>query len=284
MSAPEPSPAPSEEDLPPFFEKWDRTHLAVFGHGLAQENLLQMRQLGRILAGRDFRFLPLDTPYHAWDHMLQTADIFSQLFARYTTEEVPDWLPDHFRVGLWASLLHDSGYLKERHDEEGTGAKYTSVHVRRGQEFARRFLSEQNWDPALIMRVWRIIGGTDYRQQLNRIDYSDEAEWRLTQMVVTADFVSQLSDHRYPDKIPHLFAEFRESWDFNQTPPRERDYATDQAMMRQSPQFWKEVVLPKLTDEAGNLFAYLRDPYPEGRNGYEEQIERNLERIRTLAQ
>lgn len=283
MSSPPPIPAPSDDDLITFFQSWDQVHRSVLGAGLPQENLLQARALSRILEGQDFRFRALDTPYHDWWHMLETAKLFSLLFARYSEVESPNWSPVHFQVGLWASLLHDSGYLKERSDEEGTGAKYTSVHVRRSQEFARRFLAEHDWDANTMMRVWRIIGATDYRVPLNRIDYSDEYEWILARMVVTADFVSQFSDRRYPDKIPHLFAEFRESWDFNQTPPRERDFATDQAMMRQSQKFWEEVVLPKLEIESGNLFAYLREPYPDGPNPLARQIERNLERIRSLA-
>jgi len=34
-----------------------------------------------------------------------------------------------FELAMAAVLLHDTGYLKLRSDREGTGAKYTLVHV-----------------------------------------------------------------------------------------------------------------------------------------------------------
>jgi len=36
---------------------------------------------------------------------------------------------------LNAALFHDTGYIQEKSDDEGTGAKYTSIHVKRSIQF-----------------------------------------------------------------------------------------------------------------------------------------------------
>ena len=41
-----------------------------------------------------------------------------------------------FEFGMLAILMHDTGYLKKRGDNEGTGAKYTLTHVDRSIQFA----------------------------------------------------------------------------------------------------------------------------------------------------
>ena len=45
-----------------------------------------------------------------------------------------------FQLGVIAILMHDTGYLKKRGDTEGTGAKYTFVHVIRSCAFAASYL------------------------------------------------------------------------------------------------------------------------------------------------
>ena len=48
----------------------------------------------------------------------------------------PKLNPRLFELAVAAVLLHDSGYLKLRSDNVGTGAKYTYCHVLRSCSFA----------------------------------------------------------------------------------------------------------------------------------------------------
>ena len=60
-------------------------------------------------------------------------------------------------LGILAILLHDTGYLKKRNDTDGTGAKYTVVHVTRSAEFAAQLLAEKGFPEAEI-RAGRTVG------------------------------------------------------------------------------------------------------------------------------
>ena len=81
-----------------------------------------------------------------------------------------------FELGLLAILLHDTGYLKERDDTEGTGAKYTLIHVNRSMEFAAQLLSEKRFKKNEIQAVQNMIRCTGVNVDLTGIPF--QANWK----------------------------------------------------------------------------------------------------------
>jgi hypothetical protein len=90
-------------------------------------------------------YQPVDTRYHDFEHTLQgTLCMAKMLCGRHCAGAKPALTEKYFELGLLAILLHDTGYLKKRDDTEGTGAKYTAVHVTRSAEFAAELLTKKN--------------------------------------------------------------------------------------------------------------------------------------------
>src|SRR5437868_6439422 len=84
---------------------------------------------------RDYQ--PIDARYHDLEHTLQgTLCMARLLYGRFKADGEPRIHQRLFELGMIAILLHDTGYLKLRGDNVGTGAKYTLTHVDRSVEFA----------------------------------------------------------------------------------------------------------------------------------------------------
>ena len=77
-------------------------------------------------------YQPIDAQYHDFEHTLQGALCMARLLrGRHLSKTEPTIPEKLFQLGMIAILFHDTGYLKKNEDIEGTGAKYTVVHVRR---------------------------------------------------------------------------------------------------------------------------------------------------------
>src|SRR6185437_12793919 len=84
---------------------------------------------------RDYQ--AVDARYHDFEHTLQGTLCFARLLhGRHRAKAKPLLTQRMFELGLLAILMHDTGYLKQRGDTEGTGAKYTVTHVDRSADFA----------------------------------------------------------------------------------------------------------------------------------------------------
>jgi hypothetical protein len=110
---------------------------------------------------------------------------------------------------LLAALLHDTGYIQEESDTEGTGAKYTSVHVKRSIEFTEKNAELFQISPDETGEISSFISCTglksDYISTLNDED-------RIGGCILgTADLIGQMSDRAYLEKLLFLYYEFSEA-------------------------------------------------------------------------
>jgi hypothetical protein len=180
-----------------------------------------------------------------------------------------------------AILLHDTGYLKKRNDTQGSGAKFTPTHVRRSVEFAVVALAKEGFLPAEIWAVQNMIRCTRVQADLNQIVFRDSLERLVGLAVGTADLLGQMAAADYVTKLPILYAEFEEARRF--TGEQEMalsQFSSAEDLMRKTPQFWENYVVPRITKDFEGLYRFLNDPYPDGPNPYLQQIAVNLERLR----
>lgn len=207
------------------------------------------------------------------------------LHNRHVAGATPRIDADDFRRALIAALFHDIGYLKKRDDTEGSGAKYTHLHEQRSCDFARAYLTQLGWPSDDIRAVEFLISATGPSADVTRIEFQTEIEHVLGQAVCTADYMGQMSDPAYPDKLKMLFGEFAESYRFQQVPPSQWPFPSYEAMLRSTPGFWNTFVQHKLNVECGGICRHLYHPLT-GENRYKESIERNMatiaQRIRGL--
>jgi hypothetical protein len=163
---------------------------------------------------------------------------------------------------------------------EGTGAKYTVIHVRRSAAFAREFLRPKGFSESELLAVQNMIYCTGVATELQAIRFQSELEQTVGYALGTADLLGQMAAHDYIEKIPLLFGEFTEAAR-HATASTAHLFAFDSAeeLLRNTPAFWKNFVLAKINGEFRAQYTFLNDPYPNGPNEYLQRIEANMSRL-----
>jgi hypothetical protein len=223
----------------------------------------------------------VDARYHDFEHTLQgTLCMTRLLLGRHRAGAQPALTQRVFQLGLLGILLHDTGYLKQRDDSEGTGAKYTVIHVGRSAEFAGALLSEKKFDVSEIQAVKNMIRCTGVDANLAAIPFQNELEKITGFSLASGDILGQMAANDYVDKLPTLFSEFAEATRFSHDPTHfVASFSSAADLIEKTPLFWEQFVKPKLENEFLGLYHFLRNPYPSGPNQYVEAIQANLARL-----
>jgi hypothetical protein len=229
---------------------------------------------------RDYQ--AVDARYHDFEHTLQGTLCLSRLLrGRHAAGAQPQFSARMFQLALLAILLHDTGYLKKRGDTEGTGAKYTVVHVNRSAEFAAQLLQEKGVAPDEINAVQNMVRCTGVNAALSAISFQSELEQIAGFALGTADLLGQMAADDYVDKLPILYAEFAEATRYSKDRTQFVNlFSSAEDLMRKTPTFWEKFVRMKLDRDFGGLHRFLNDPYPSGPNWYFERIDANIELLR----
>jgi hypothetical protein len=235
-----------------------------------------MEAIEDLFMGRHSAYQPMDTAYHDISHTLQATLCLSELLNNWQHAKAePPISPADFKRTLVAILFHDIGYLKARDDTEGTGAKYTHVHEVRSCRVVRDYLLQRGWQEDDIVFVQHLISATGPRADLTKIAFRTDTERAMGQAVCTADYVGQMSDPDYPDKLEVLFQEFEESFSYQELPLSEWPFASYEALLRGTPGFWGSFVHHKMNVQCERAWEYLEHPVI-GENPYLQAIERNM--------
>lgn len=232
---------------------------------------------GDAFKGKYAEYQHIDARYHDLEHTLQGTLCMMRLLGRRAAVNAEPVLDRHtFELGLLGILLHDTGYLKVKGDDEGTGAKYTLVHVHRSCEFASRLLAEKGFGVDDIVAVQQMIRCTGVNVNLASIPFVSDSVRVAGFALGTSDLLGQMAADDYVDKLPILFEEFRESAEANRGRGSGVTFESADALMRQTPAFWRKYVRPKIENEFGGMHRYLNDPYPDGPNQYIDRVEANI--------
>ncbi|MDB6055549.1 MAG: hypothetical protein JWN25_3072 [Verrucomicrobiales bacterium] len=233
-------------------------------------------------SGKYKDYQPIDARYHDMEHTMQGSLCMARLLLnRHQSGAQPVLTEKMFQLGLYAILLHDTGYLKKKGDNEGTGAKYTLIHVNRSMEFAAELLSERNCSIQDILSVQNMIRCTGVNVDLRSIPFQSEIEQITGLALGTADLLGQMAASDYIEKLPILYAEFAESAKFNGgRSTAAGTFASAEDLMHKTPLFWEKYVQPKIKGDFGGLYQFLATPYPSGANGYIIPIEQNIQKLK----
>ncbi|MGZ8900069.1 MAG: hypothetical protein ACXW3Z_08235 [Limisphaerales bacterium] len=229
--------------------------------------------------GRYETFQANDAKYHDLEHTLQGTLAFVRLLKGYKKAGAqPELNQRAFELGLLAILLHDTGYLKERADTQGTGAKYTQVHVTRSSEFAQRLLTEKGFPAGDIRAVQNMIRCTGVNTELATIPFHTDLERQVGFALGTADLLGQMAAQDYIDKLDTLYQEFEESNLYSGGASGSGAFTSAQDLRQKTPLFWENYVLPKIETDFGRLYRFLEGS--GGRNPYLESIQANIVRLK----
>lgn len=236
-----------------------------------------------MFAGRYPGYQGIDMKYHDYEHTMQaTVCLVHLLEGRSRTFDRPVLRARDWELAVMAVLLHDTGYLKKTDDLEGTGAKYTFVHERRSCDFAREYLPRMGVTASEIEDICAAIICTGPRSKISQVAFHRDEARQLAFILVTADYLAQMSAADYLDKLPALFREFQEAFDFEKVPLEKRPYHTLQQLLEKSTGFWTNYVRPMLDFEAGGVHRYLTTAGQP--NPYLQAVEANLAELQRRLQ
>lgn len=232
--------------------------------------------------GRNPEFHALDTPYHDLSHTLEVTLCLMTLIRRRAVRGVePVCSGESVRWALVASLLHDSGYLRTRDDIEGTGAKYTVIHVDRSVDSAARLTRSMGFTDPAVAAIGDMIRCTALGVKVSEI-FLGNAELRfLGRALGAADLLAQMAAPDYLDKLPLLFQEFTESAQHQERFGRKGQvFESVEDLMAKTPGFWKFYVMPRMESDLDGVHRFLEEP-TTGQNEYLKAIEANLAKLQS---
>jgi len=228
-------------------------------------------------------FEPLDTRYHDLEHTLQGTLCLTRILVGWHRSALPpDLDPRAIRLGIVAILFHDTGYLKDRGDHSGTGAKFTPTHVRRSADFAQRILATAGYHESEIQTVQAMIRCTGVNTDIQAIVFHRDVDRQVGCALATADLLGQMAAPDYIDKLPLLFEEFAEASRHHPDAPAIPRYASPADLIRHTPAFWNQHVRPRLDRDFNGVHRFLNDPWPDGPNPYLQRIEANIAKAAAL--
>lgn len=241
-----------------------------------------MEAVEELYSGKIQPYQASDMAYHDFEHTLQVTLCWARMFhaLKEHRKEYPVTHED-FLLGVAACMLHDTGYLKEVNDPTGTGAKYVLIHEHRSCQIARRFLMRLNWPEKAILFVQRLVASTGPRAVIDGIPFISPTEKILAQMLATADFLAQMADPLYLEKLPSLFEEFEEFDKLRGLSQTERPFPNLDSLVSSTPKFWYQFVLPRLKVDYDGVYRLLNRPFPDGPNPYLQQAEANIDALQT---
>ncbi|MEO6786665.1 MAG: hypothetical protein ABI318_11075 [Chthoniobacteraceae bacterium] len=259
---------------------------AIYGELFPQGEPALIRQAfdwaGQCFGGKCDGYQAIDSLYHDFEHTLQgTLCLVRLLRGRHQANAAPAISQRMFELALVGILFHDTGYLKASDDTEGTGAKYTAIHVTRSGDFADKFLSRKGWTKTDINAVRHMIRCTGVNVSIATIPFHSSGERLAGFALATADLLGQMAAEDYIERLPDLYLEFEEAARFDEEKSSKAfRFESADDMMAKTPGFWQFYVIPKITNDFERIYAYLNDPYPGGPNEYVQRIERNLARLK----
>ena len=237
----------------------------------------------RMFSGQYPGYRGIDMSYHDFEHTLQaTVCLLSIIQGRQRSGATPLFRRRDAELSLMAVLLHDAGFLKQVDDSAGTGAKYTLIHEHRSCQFARAYLPQYAVTTDELDDVCAAIKCTGPRSHIAGHPFHRTEARLIACIVVTADYLAQMSAPDYLGKLPLLFREFQEAFDFENVPMDKRPYQSLRELQQKTSDFWHKFVHPLLTNEADAMYRFLSitgQPNP-----YLQAVEENLQKIRTRLQ
>jgi hypothetical protein len=233
----------------------------------------------KMFTGRWPGYRAIDMRYHDYEHTLQaTLCLVDMIEGRQIAGAKPEVSQRDAELSVMSVLLHDVGFLRTKDDKGGTGAKYTFIHESRSCDHARTFLPSLGVAGPEIDEVCTAIGCTGPRNRISDHTFRRPEAHAMACILVTADYLSQMSAPNYVQKLNTLYSEFKEAFDTAGVPAEKRPYHSVPELLSKTPDFWEKFVRPMLENEAGAMYRYLSRA--NGANSYIEAVEANIAEVR----
>jgi hypothetical protein len=248
--------------------------LRIFYYHYSEDSALRVRlafsQVRSLFAGEFPGYRECLAEYHDFNHTMSVLLAAARLLDGYNVERV--FLTEELAIQLFlAALLHDTGYIQEEWDTEGTGAKYSRQHEQRSIEFLERHAGVFEIEEPEIVPITRLIQSTDLKTDFAMIAFPSEQEQDTGAILGSADILGQMSDRAYLEKLLFLYHEFREAG----IP----GYETEFDILKKTRDFY-EAVKGRLRDTYLHVFElahhHFRERYEVNQNLYIVAVDRQM--------
>jgi len=232
----------------------------------------------RLFKGTYPGYLSCNTRYHDLHHTLDALLAMVRLMHGAVNEGYT--FSDHnLLLGVICTLFHDSGYMQTVDDNNGTGAKYTTVHIQRSIDFLIKYLSSKSFDIKDNENVPDILNCTGLNTKVADVHFADSQIELLGKMLGTADLLGQMSDRYYLEKLLYLYQEFIEGGI--------TVYASEFELLQKTTVFF-DLTEKRFKSELGNVSRFMQSHYSICLNyqfdPYQVAMQKNLSFLEELVQ
>ena len=180
-------------------------------------------------------------------------------------------------LGLISAIMHDTGYIQTDEDGDGTGGKFTIVHIDRSIEFMKKYLIRRGFFSNDYRFCENCLKCTGLNVKIKDICFLSPENELMGKILGTADLIGQMADPLYLEKLPSLFEEYHEA--------DVTIYEDELDLLKKTPDFWK-FSQNRFVTELGNVDRYLRDHYRVrwgiDRDLDRESIEKNIAELQHI--
>ena len=217
-----------------------------------------------------------NTEYHDLKHTTDSMLAMIRLIhgAILQGETLPQ---ENVSLGIISALLHDTGYIQTLDDDQGTGAKYTLVHIERSIEFTHNYFTEKGFSLADFENCRDILNCTGLNTKIKDIPFKSKEIELLGKMLGAADLLGQMADRTYLEKLLFLYHEFREG--------NVAGYSSETELLKKTLGFY-DIAKKRFADELGSVNKYLvyhfRKRWNIDRELYQDAIEKNMNYLKHI--
>lgn len=205
----------------------------------------------RLFRGKYPGYQQCNTWYHDLKHTTDCLLAMARLLHGATLNGLA--IPEReVSLGLIAALLHDTGYIQTSDDLEGTGAKYTMVHVPRSVAFMEKYFPQAGFSDRDLDYCRCCINCTGLEVSIGELTFESEHHQIVGWMLGTADLLGQMADRTYLERLPFLYREFEEG--------KVPGFESELDLLTKTPAFW-EFTKQRLVKELGNVARFMRDHF-----------------------
>lgn len=230
----------------------------------------------KLFAGDYPGYRGCNTEYHDLRH---TTDVFLATARLVHGVHISGYAfsKETFNLGLIGALMHDVGYIQTDGDNEGTGAKYTLIHVWRSIEFMERYFRENGFAEEDCEKCRSLIKSSALELEFKDIPFgSDEIEM-MGKILLAADLLGQMADRLYLEKLLFLVQEFSEG--------HVKGYNSELDLLEKTIGFY-EMIRKRFSHELGNVDKHMQGHFKARWNIdsdlYKNYMENNIKYLKYL--
>jgi len=224
----------------------------------------------RLFDGKYEGYRQCNTRFHDFDHTLMVLLAMVRLMHGASLQGIRFSEKD-INLGLISALMHDTGYIQAVDDLEGTGAKYTMIHISRSIKFIQNYYLGSAYFAGDMKNFHDILSCTGVHTMVADMEYESENIATLAKMIGTADLLGQMADRLYLEKLILLYNEFQEGC----VP----GFDSEADLFRKTVSFYRQTKA-RFENEFGNMNRFMihhfKNRWNIDGNVYEESIENNI--------